>query len=221
MLAPMALAGPWVQADQSLYVRGGMAFEDHEGFDATRMDVYGEYGVTDAWTLSAKYERVDFEDSSPFDSDGWRVTARRRVLSQGRWIASFEGGLLEGAALGGFRGCESLGGEIGAGLGFGTTLENEEQIYAGVSVARREHQDDCYHNRFEAVYGATSPSGWTWTYQFWAERGEDDKSDKFEVMLSRQFGMLEPGIAFRREIGGDFEETAVFVSLAFRARLAD
>lgn len=208
-------AGPWVQDKNSIYSRLAYAAEDHDGFTAKRGDFYLEWGASERWTLSGKYERVDFDTSEVFDSDGWRISARRRLLQKHGFVASGEFGILEGAALGGFRGCEKQGVELGAGLGWsGETSIGS--IHTGGMVSRREHDGGCYHDRFEGIIGFTGKDNWTRTFQIWSERGEEDRSDKIEFMLSRQFGRFEPGFGLRREVSGEFEESAMVVSLAFR-----
>ena len=177
--------------------------------------MYGEWGVSTEWTVSAKYERVDFETSNVFDSDGWRLTGRRQLWSGQTWVSSVEFGVLEGAALGGFRGCEDSGLEVGAGAGWSDTTRLGD-VYIGGMVSHRAHESGCYHDRFEGVIGYTPPEGLTWTVQLWSERGEDDRSDKIEIMMSKRFDRFEPGIGYRKEVSGEFEESALVVSIAFR-----
>lgn len=204
-----------MQAEGEGYFRAALASEDHDGFEALRGDVFGEWGASPLWTLTAKYERVDFDTSQAFDSEGWRVTARRRLWQSGAFSAAGEIGLLEGAAIGGFRGCESLGAELSAGLGYSISSHLGD-VYAGGTLMRREHEGGCFHDRFEGVLGHTDPEGWIWTLQLWSERGKDDRSDKAELMLSRRWGRFEPGIGYRKELSGEFEESAMVVSLAVR-----
>ena len=210
-----AAAAPWVQDKGAIYARASAAFEVHESYDALREDAYIEWGATERWTLSAKYETVDFETSDSFDSDGWRVSAKRSLWRSGGWSSVVEFGALEGAAIGGFRGCESVGAEIGAGIGY--SIEGSlGKTYIGSVLSNRTHENDCYHNRMEAVLGLKRADGWIWTAQLWSERGDGDRSDKYELALSREFGMFEVGLGARREIGGEFHETAMVVSVAIR-----
>lgn len=211
----VASAGPWVQDKGDVFARLSYVEEDHDGFGAVRGDIYGEWGLTDRWTLSGKYERVDFETSNVFDSDGWRITGRRKLWSGKTWVTSAEVGLLEGAALGGFRGCESLGMEVAAGLGW-STQSRFGNFYASGTIARRQHSEGCFHDRFEGVFGYTLPSSRILTYQLWSERGETDRSDKMEIMMSQRFGVVEPGIGIRREVSGEFEESALVFAISAR-----
>ena len=208
-------AGAWTQEKGSAYFRASSAFEDHASVKAQRNDIYAEYGMTSNWTVSAKYERVDFSDHNVFDSDGWRITARRRLWSSSGFITSAEIGVLEGAALGGFRGCESRGLEAGFGAGYSGHLAGTD-FYTGLTIARREHEDDCYHDRLEAVLGYTQDKKWFWTGQLWSERGENDQSDKVELMLSRRFRQFEIGVGYRKEVSGEFTESASVLALSFQ-----
>ena len=170
--------------------------------------------------MSAKYETVDFKLSEVFDSEGWRITARRKLWAKGNFTTSAELGALKGAALGGFRGCESLGVEAAAAAGYGGKLLTGD-VYAGLTLARREHEDDCYHNRLELVLGYSPDGKWFWTGQIWSERGDTDKSDKVEIMRMRRFKQAELGVGLRREVSGEFDETALVFALAFRPVFAD
>lgn len=191
------------------------ADEDHETLTAKRGDAYIEWGVTDAWTLTGKYERVDFDESNVFDSDGWRTTIRRRLWSSQGFSTVVEAGVLEGAAIGGFQGCESLGLEVSSGIGYSKPTLIAD-FFMGVTVARREHQDDCFRNRAEWVFGLVEPDGSAWTAQLWSERGKGTVSDKVEIQWSRRFGSFEPAFALRTEYGGAFDESAAVISLVYR-----
>ncbi len=204
-----------MQEDGHLYARTSLALEDHDTFTSRRTDAYVEWGATSDWTLSAKYEQVDFDTSSVFDSSGYRVYARRRIWAANGWSATTGAGLLEGAAIGGFQGCESLGGEIGAGLGHSGQLGSRD-YFIGANISHREHRDSCQTNRTELVIGLLNPDGFNVTHQYWLERGDNGESDKLELMVSRQIMDFEIGVAARREFSGAFDETALVFSLAYR-----
>tara|TARA_B100001179_G_scaffold224617_1_gene203549 strand:+ start:367 stop:1029 length:663 start_codon:yes stop_codon:yes gene_type:complete len=210
-----AHAGGWVQAKGEAYLRLAAAYEDHEGFYARRTDAYGEWGVTPDWTVSGKIETVDFSTSNVFDSTGYRITARRRLWTPGQWSFTGEAGFLEGAAIGGFRGCENFGGEWNFGVGRSGQLKSGT-YFAAATLGQRAHSGNCQTNRAEAVIGLVRPSGWTTTFQYWAEEGDAGRSEKVEFMTSVRLGKIELGSATRTEISGEFEETAFVLSLALR-----
>lgn len=204
-----------MQSDGGIYSRISLAAEDHNGFSAERLDAYGEWGITADWTLSAKYETVDFSTSNVFDSEGWRVAARRRIWANEKWSSTGEIAILEGAAIGGFRGCDAMGGEISLGVGRTFKLGRYEG-YSGLNVGRREHDGGCYHDRLEAIISLQPQPNVYWTAQLWSERGEDDRSDKIDLTRSFVFGQFEFGLGVRQEVSGEFDETAAVLSLAFR-----
>ncbi|MAK60842.1 MAG: hypothetical protein CMK09_07680 [Ponticaulis sp.] len=204
-----------MQNEGDVYARLATAYEDHNGFSAVRSDAYAEYGLTPVWTLSGKFEQVDFSRSNVFDSTGYRLTARRKIWSSGNWSSTAGAGILEGAAIGGFRGCESFGGEVNAGIGRSGTLW-DRSYFSSLTIVHRQHSDACSMNRLEFILGITRDSGWTNTFQYWSERGDTGQSDKIEFMVSRQFGPIEVGSATRTEISGEFDETALVLSLAYR-----
>lgn len=215
MSSGSASAGAWVQNKGDAYVRASLAYEDHGTLEATRWDAYTEWGLSDNWTLTGKIEQVDFNLSDVFDSTGYRATARRKLSNQGAWVTSAELGILEGAAIGGFQGCESTGAELNFAVGrSGPTLIGD--LYGGVMVGRREHSEGCYANRLEAVIGYTAKSGWIYTGQIWSQRGTQVDSDKIELIVSRKFGPFELGFGSREEISGEFDETAAIFSVSLK-----
>lgn len=204
-----------MQGEGEAYARMAVAYEDHNGFSAYRNDAYLEWGLTEDWTVSGKVETVDFSTSNVFDSSGYRLSARRRLWTPGKWSFAAGGGVLDGAAIGGFRGCESFGAE--ALFGAGRTGEFRESSYfTGVTALRRQHSEGCYTNKLELVFGIVRPSGWTTTWQYWAEDGAAGESTKIEVMTSKRLGGFELGAATRTEISGNFDETALVLSIAYR-----
>jgi hypothetical protein len=45
-----------------------------------RADLYGEYGINDRWTLTAKSEAVTYPDFTEFDREALRLSIRRQLL---------------------------------------------------------------------------------------------------------------------------------------------
>ncbi len=198
-----------------MFTRASLALEDHGSFNANRSDFYAEYGLTDTWTLAGKFETVDFETSNAFDADGFRVQARRALWRNDFWSTTAAVGYLEGAAVGGRLGCESSGGEIEFGIGNSGYL-GEDSYFAGLTLGHRSHENSCQTSRLEFVMGVSDADGFSYTTQYWSERGDNGNSDKVEFMISRDLGRFEAGFATRYEIGGAFEEQAYVFSLAYR-----
>ena len=190
-------------------------YEDHVDFTATRSEVYAEWGATDLWTISGKYEQVDIDEFDFFDSEGWRLTARRRLWADDHWSVTAGGGFLEGAAIGGFRGCETLGTEFNIGAGRSGALF-ARNYYAGVTYAYRTHEESCEASRVEAVIGYHLTEDSEVILQYWGQRGDPGLSDKVEILNVHRFGPVGIGGGLRTEFGGDFEETSVVFSVSFQ-----
>lgn len=212
-LPPSAMAGPWVQEKGYVYARGMNAREDHDTYMADRRDLYAEWGMSDDWTLTAKYEQVHFDTSDLFDHDGWRVSARRQLWATGPWSLTGELGMLQGQAVGGSNGCDQAGFE--GALGFGWSGKSElGDSFAGLTLMSRQHENGCHHERVEAVAGYRDEKGWGWALQYWGERGAGTSSEKIDIARSYRHKWLEAGASLRQEISGQFDETALSLFLA-------
>jgi hypothetical protein len=69
----VAEAAPWVREDGGWYARMLGAHDTLNGADGWRLDLYGEYGVTDKITLTLKSEAVTYPDFRAFDRESWRL----------------------------------------------------------------------------------------------------------------------------------------------------
>lgn len=211
---PSALAAPWIQEEGGLYTRIALAAEEVEGLSAWRGDVYGEYGVSDKWTLTAKLEGVAFEDSaSDFNRQGWRATGRRQLFQYKGWLGSVEIGALQGEAIGGANGCETLGAEARAGVAWSGAWQKTE-TFTFAEVAGRFH-DGCRRERFEYGLGQRLTRNVWSVSQVWIERGNRNaRSDKLQTEFLWKAKSFEASIGYRQEMGGQFEEESIFVSFA-------
>ena len=178
-----ASAGAWVQAPGETFARVSVTFEETDGQTGQRYDLYGEHGLDENWTLTAKAETVTFPDASDFDGDGFRVTLRRAIFRKERFLVSAEGGAVQGAAIGGAAGCDGFGGEARLGMA-ASGLLSERRWFAFADAARREFEDDCHRNRLEIGVGSEVYDNVYLLNQLWFERGTDNaESDKFETGL--------------------------------------
>ena len=143
-----ALAGPWTRAGGEGYGRAAVASERVSGIDAVRFDGYGEYGLSDRWTLTVKAEQVRFPDNEDFTAEGFRATVRRGLYSRDGFVVAAEFGAVHGAAIGGVRGCDRLGGEarVSAGLS-GSWVGTDWYVFA--DAASRVHAEGCWRDRLE------------------------------------------------------------------------
>ena len=210
-------AGPWGQADGDLYTRVAVSLGEVEGLASSRVDAYAEYGLSGTWTSTLKYERVIFDGYPEFAADGWRATLRRPFRVGKTYQASIEFGLLEGAAIGGAAGCESLGIEARTGLGR-SYKEDAEQDLDGfwfADIAYRAHEDGCERYRLEAAWGREIyPGIWTIT-QAWLDDGSTNAgSQKYQFEYLWRLSAADVSIGLLQELGGEFEESAAFVSVA-------
>lgn len=210
----MAVAAPWIQDDGEFYTRVAIASEEVEGLSAVRGDIYTEYGLSDDWTLTGKLEAVAFEDkASDFNRQGWRATARRQLFQRGGFLGSIEIGALQGEAIGGANGCETLGAEARAGVAWSGKWRKTE-TFSFAEVAGRYH-DNCHRERFEFGVGQKMTKNiWSVT-QVWVERGDQNaNSDKTQTELLWKAKNWEASLGYRQELGGQFKEQSVFLSLA-------
>nr|WP_156780794.1 hypothetical protein [Hyphomonas sp. Mor2] len=210
-----AAAAPWTLEKGSLYARASLASERVEGLDAIRGDLYAEYGLRDGLTASAKIEHVAYPDAGDFNADGWRVTLRQRVIALGAFNVSVEAGLLEGAAIGGMNGCDTLGFEARLGAAWSGAWR-ERRTFAFAETARRDHED-CQRDRYEFGLGQQLTEN-VWTIsQAWFERGSTNaESDKFQSELLWRGDRLDYSIGYRNENGGFFVEESIFIAVAKR-----
>ena len=210
---PMAAAAPWVQEDAGLYSRVSLAKEDVEALSGWRSDAYAEYGLTSRLTVTLNLERVEYADGADFNTNGWRSTLRYSLLRTGPLVASLEAGLLQGAAIGGRNGCDQLGAEVRAGLGWSGNLRNRSTYLFG-EMAGRFHEG-CQRERYAFGLGQqTSDNFWSIT-QVWLERGDTNAaSDKFQTELLWRTEPADFSFGYRKENGGRFEEESIFVALA-------
>ncbi|WP_084419181.1 hypothetical protein [Henriciella litoralis] len=210
-------AGPWGQPHGDLYSRVAISLGEVEGLASGRVDAYAEYGLSDTWTSTLKYERVAFDGYPEFTADGWRATLRRPFRLGETYQASIEFGLLEGAAIGGAAGCKSLGVEGRAGLGR-SYKENTEQDRDGfwfADIAYRAHEDGCERYRLEAGWGREIyPGIWTIT-QAWLDDGTTNaSSQKYQFEYLWRLPAVDLSIGVLQELGGEFEESAAFFAVA-------
>lgn len=212
---PEALAAPWVQDEGGLYTRVALASEEVEGLQAQRQDVYAEFGLTADWTVSAKAESISYDGASDFNATGWRTTLRRKLFQARGFTASVEVGALEGAAIGGANGCETLGGEVRTGLAWSGALR-ERDTYLFAELAGRFHEG-CQRERLEVGFGQNLRGQLWGMTQVWVEQGaRNAQSSKLQSELIWRGDRLDLSFGYRQEYGGQFEEEGLFVSAARR-----
>lgn len=219
LMALPAHSSPWGQEEGDIYARVAAFRGEVEGLGSGRLDVYAERGFGSGWTGTAKYERVTFDGFDAFASSGWRLTARRSYRVNEQFVASLEGGLLEGEAIGGAAGCQSIGVEARTGLGrsYQTGRKTPRNAFWALEGAVRAHDDGCQRYRIEAVYGREVISaGWVIT-QVWLDQGsENAASQKYQVEYLWRTPAGDISAGSQLELGGAFQETSVFVALARR-----
>lgn len=210
---PKAAAAPWTLKRDAIYARTSLAGERVEGLEAWRGDVYAEYGVRDWLTASFKYETVMYPSASDFDADGWRATLRQRVFQKGTFNWTIETGLLEGAAIGGRNGCDTLGVEARTGVSWSGKWRNQER-FAFAETVIREHEG-CRRYRQEIGLGQrVTKNIWSIT-QVWLDRGSPNASShKAQTELLWRQDRTDYSIGYRNENGGFFVEESIFVAIA-------
>jgi hypothetical protein len=214
-----AHAGPWGRADGAIYGRVSVSRGEVEGLLSNRLDLYGEYGLGHDWTASLKYERVTFDDFSEFTAHGWRATARRTFELTEQVVWSIEGGVLQGEAIGGAAGCQSFGAETRAGLGRSFKM-GDKKIRHGFMLAEtamRAHSDGCQRLRLELGYGREIAGNIWLISQAWFDHGSfNATSQKYQAEYLWRTGLGDFSVGTLTELGGEFEETSVFLAVSRR-----
>lgn len=212
---PKAAAAPWTLDPGKTYARASIASEQIEGLSAWRGDLYSEHGLSKALTATVKLEAVAYPDAEDFNAQGWRATLRQRLLQVGAFNLTGEIGLLEGAAIGGRTGCDTLGGEARLGVSWSGTWQ-KRQSFMFLETARRAHED-CQRDRFELGLGQqVSKNIWSIS-QVWRERGSPNSvSDKIQSEILWRQGRMDYSIGYRNENGGFFTEESIFLAVANR-----
>lgn len=211
-----ASAGPWVREPGEGYARLALSHERLENLDGQRLDLYGEYGLTQDWTLTAKLEGVRYGEGFP-SREGYRLTARRSLISWKNLRLAAEGGLVGGEALGGQGGCGTVGAELRLSSG-GSLLIGERKSFVFVDIAQRQHEG-CARSRLEAGLGTELSPRWSLTSQVWVEQASGDgasDSIKTEFALVRDLSRAELSLGWREEISSNFNEDAIVLAVAMR-----
>jgi hypothetical protein len=210
-------AGPWTRDEGGFYLRGLVSTETLDGLGGTRADAYGEYGLTDRWTLTGKTEAVFYEDSiGEIDRQSYRVSLRRQLWAHKGFAFGAEAAAVYGSAIAGTFGCDEWGGEARLSGGY-SGVRKSLGFYLFSDVAMISHQDGCVRRRAEFGYGADI-SDWIFvTQQVWLERSNDSAdSNKFESQVGYHLGHLDISVGYREEFGGAYEENAYLVALTTR-----
>jgi hypothetical protein len=216
-VAGAAEAAPWVREDGGWYARTLVAHDTLDGAEGWRGDVYGEYGLNDRWTLTAKAEAVTYPDFEAFDREAYRLTLRRKVLDYGKWTVGVEAGPVFGSTATGFAGCKGLGFETRGGLGYSGQTKQGRSIYAFADAAYIRQEDGCERTRAEIGYGSDLSDRIFLTQQLWIEQGNQSANSlKTENQIGVHFDKFDLSFGYREELGGEFEETAVLVALVAR-----
>lgn len=217
----VAEAAPWVREDGGWYARALGAHDSLNGVDGWRLDLYGEYGVTDKVTLTLKNEAVIYPDAPAFDRDSWRLTARRTLgsykgFTAGAELGAFHGTTLNASSDTGLFFCDGSGFEARAGGGWSGTYR-DRPLHAFADVAHLAQGDGCGRTRIEVGYGQDMTKHIFIGQQLWLEDGErSGRSVKTETQLGIHFGRVDLSLGYREEIGGTFEENAVLIAIVAR-----
>lgn len=215
LLQLSAAAAPWHVGDSSLYGSFSVSKGEVEELENTRASLYAEYGYQPNWTATLKYERVDYEHASDFNSQAWRATVRRSFDLSDTVRLSVEGGLLQGEAIGGFGTCSRIGAELRAGAAWTGTIRKVD-TYSYVEVAQRSH-DGCSRTLTEVGVGRRATKKiWLVTQAYLEDGGGLARSYKSQSAILWKGEQHEASLGYGTEQGGAFRENAIFVSLARR-----
>ena len=210
-----AVAAPWHAGNGSLYAYTSISQGDVEDLKNTRSSIYLEYGFDKQWTATAKLERVHYRAASDFNSNAWRTTARRSFRLDESLVLSAEAGLLQGEAIAGFGNCSRLGGEVRFGTAWSGKFQ-EADIFSYVEMAQRRHKG-CTRSLAEFGIGRKATENlWVITQAFLEEGGNLARSYKSQSSIMWKGQSLDISVGYRTEQGKQFEEEAIFLSVAKR-----
>lgn len=215
-LAGAGHAAPWVRDDDGWYARALVAQDELNGAEGWRVDLYGEYGLNDLWTVTAKSEAVTYPGGEEFDREAFRLTLRRQLLKRGNWVVGAEAGPIQGSSTTGLGSCDGFGFEARGGVGYSGAVKGRD-FYLFADAVHLELEDGCARDRIEVGYGSDLTERVFLTQQFWLESGDRSaRSMKVENQLGVHFGAVDVSLGYRQEIGGEFEESAILVALVAR-----
>lgn len=216
-LAGVAEAAPWVRGDGGWYARALIAQDTLDGAAGKRGDLYGEFGLSETWTVTGKIESVTYPDFEAFDRDAYRLTLRRKLLDHGKWTLGGEAGPVYGTTSTGFAGCRGFGFEARGGLGYSSQNEEGRSFYAFADAAQIWQEDGCQRTRAEFGYGSDLTKRIFLTQQLWVEKGNQSAdSIKLENQIGVHFEKADVSLGYREELGGQFEETALLIAIVAR-----
>ena len=216
-LAGAASAAPWVRDDGGWYGRALVAHDTLGDANGWRGDLYAEYGLTDAWTVTAKSESVTYPDYEAFDRDAFRLTLRRKLFTHKNWTAGAEAGPIYGSTVTGLSGCKGFGFETRGGLGYSGVRKTGRKFYAFADAAYIRQEDGCERVRAEFGYGSDLTERVFLTQQLWVEEGNQSASSiKIENQLGVHFDKVDVSLGYREELGGQFDEHAVLIAVVAR-----
>ena len=150
-MAGPAVAGPWAQDTGSWYARALVTQEELNGAEATRLELYGEYGFAKDWTFTGKSEAVAFHDMPEFDKETWRFTVRRELASSGGWTLGVEAGAVNGSTVAGIFSCRDWGIEGRLSGGYSALYKGREYFFFA-DAATIQHEDGCRLEPRNAAY---------------------------------------------------------------------
>jgi len=216
-MAGAAQAAPWTQDQGGWYGRALVAKDTLDGAEGWRADVYGEYGLADNWTLTAKSEAVTYPDYGEFDREALRLSLRRQLFTHGNWTLGAEAAILEGGTATGLVSCEGFGADARARLGHSGHSKDGRPFYYFADAALIRQSAGCERWRAEIGYGPDLTDSVFLTQQIWIEEGNQSASSvKTESQIGVHFGPVDVSLGHREEIGGQFEETAVLIAVVAR-----
>lgn len=214
--APCAIAGPWGQQDGDVFARAAYSNEQIDGADAWRADIYGEYGVSENWTLIGKAEAVQFPGADDFNASEARLVAQRKLFKGQSFVIAAGGGAVYGAAIGGAIGCDTVGAEARTSIGSGGLVAGRGW-YASVDLSGRWHSGGCHRRKLDLVTGIDVGKNTVFSPQIYVEqsnRGADSMAVQVEwIYKNPQFDLT---LGYKYENGDLFDQQATIIAISKR-----
>lgn len=204
-----ANAGAWTQPKGEGYRATMLARERGDFGESWRHESYLEYGLTPKYTISGKLETLWRMDKQFSDRTAGELSLRRQIHRTDTSVISVQLGALLGEALEGDV-CEGEGGEVRLSYGRNISLGTKAG-YVVVEAAHRR-RGACDRNKVDLAFGVDLSEKWNFQAKAFAETGGGD-SLKLDAMISRKMRESYLGIGVREEVGGNFNETSLIMSV--------
>ena len=217
----VAHASAWVQTKESVFGDTEVSQYSGDFGPGWQQSSYLEYGVSDNLTFVGKVDTAWSQTDTGGNRSGGELAMRRRIVQSGGFALSGQVGLLVGQTTE-FPRCQGAGSDVRLGAGYGWGDEQSRRGFASAAMAWRD-RGGCQGPRLEVTVGQEMSDHFSVESKFFHSGepgGQGQDSTKIQLGLAYRFERDEKrhalGVAYRKEIGGAFEEDAAVLSYTRR-----